>query len=193
MSVFSGFLILHLTWPYPWWLCPLHHAGMPQQVILLWAAANFRDPPLPRVHSFGFPWGLAARCQSPCFFCSALTNFTVVSFLGTSSCTTTDFFLLDLPPNLWPPSFLDRPTFSLAGNSSWPSSFRDGHLTCAAFLLSGVGFYFFPQVFLVGSYFSQQACHHLFHFHGVVVQRPRSKAVSSPTTSDTSCHVYEWL
>jgi hypothetical protein len=43
----------------------------------------------------------------------------VASSLGISWCSVPDSILLDLPPNPWPPSFLDRPSY-----------FHDGYLTC---------------------------------------------------------------
>jgi hypothetical protein len=49
------FLNVHLFWvpcttlsfPGPWWPCPLHSAGMARQVISLWVAVNFQDPSFP--------------------------------------------------------------------------------------------------------------------------------------------------
>jgi hypothetical protein len=83
----------------PLWPCPLHCAGMSQQVIRLLVAANFCwDPPSPWVHFFGCRLRPTARFRSPYWSSSASTVSTAATSLRTMLCYRLHFFQAGIPP-----------------------------------------------------------------------------------------------
>jgi hypothetical protein len=76
----------------------------------------FRDPQFPQVRSFNTWRRFSASCRPLCHLFCALPVSTEASSLRPPNAPPRTAFPLDLPPNPWPPSFVDR-----------PSSFHDRH------------------------------------------------------------------